>query len=313
MGRLYLHVGQDKTGSSFIQSFLAKNHNLLAEKGFYYPVNQKIETASVGKISSGNESLYNLNFFQRLHQLYDPSKNLFFSGERFFRRMPTGELDAATDFLMSEFGINSIDCLLFIRNPLEHMQSAYQQAVKRGGYTDSIENFSKSYRHTKRVYEFVKYCADSEIINLKIINYSSRKKQLLDEVLSWLGVSNEGFHYLNKTINRSLTRAELEFQKLLNEKLGKAAGFLSDAFCQKLPEIRSESVLISERARNNALNNVEKYCLDINAMSEQLNNGSDTYDLQQQVLTQESDSFAFTPAQMKVIVDEMFENLIPSD
>jgi len=37
MGRLYLHVGTPKTGTSMIQFFMVKNQGLLLRKGYSYP------------------------------------------------------------------------------------------------------------------------------------------------------------------------------------------------------------------------------------------------------------------------------------
>ena len=54
MNKLILHVGHGKTGSSYIQSFLALNKNMLKNNGFIYPEPNDIQKAIIGHVTSGN-------------------------------------------------------------------------------------------------------------------------------------------------------------------------------------------------------------------------------------------------------------------
>ena len=53
--RLHLHVGHGKTGSSFLQSWLAQNRSeLLRVGGVHYPVADSDQRARSGRFSMGN-------------------------------------------------------------------------------------------------------------------------------------------------------------------------------------------------------------------------------------------------------------------
>jgi len=51
---LYLHVGTNKTGSSFLQTVLAQKKNELINKGVYVPSSRWDSRMLKGKISPGN-------------------------------------------------------------------------------------------------------------------------------------------------------------------------------------------------------------------------------------------------------------------
>jgi hypothetical protein len=195
MRTLYLHVGHDKTGTSYIQS------------------------ASEGKISSGNGGIIGSNL-----EIYSDSmlnaQSILVSGEKLFRFVPEIDFSESFSAFLRFFNVSKVEILLFIREPLEHMSSSYQQAVKRGGYTGTIEEFADSYNHTKKVADFVRYC-EGKNYNLKILNYSKNTTSILSRFEKWLNLE-DGFLIQPKAtnINRSLTFGELEFQLIANNILG---------------------------------------------------------------------------------------------
>jgi len=137
---LLLHVGQDKTGSSFIQSTLANSIEVLKQANICYPINKKVMQASKGKISSGNAGLLlNLADVDKLNS----NDKYLFSSEKLFRTLFDDAHMNAIQNLKESLGITKIKVLLYIREPLEHFSSAYQQAIKRVGDTESIQEFVK--------------------------------------------------------------------------------------------------------------------------------------------------------------------------
>ncbi|MEQ9693980.1 hypothetical protein [Shimia sp. SDUM112013] len=57
MRRLWVHIGHDKTGSSYLQSVFARNLDMLGAAGIAYPVRPDLrETAAKGQTTSGTEN-----------------------------------------------------------------------------------------------------------------------------------------------------------------------------------------------------------------------------------------------------------------
>jgi hypothetical protein len=304
---LYLHVGQDKTGSSYIQSSLANSVGLLQEKNIFYPVNDKILKAKSGKISSGNMGLLNTEKSGAYKNLPCES-SILISGEQLFRNLPDEDYSRKFLTFIEMFDITEVKLLLFIREPIEHASSAYQQSIKRGGYTGTIEEFSDKYRHTKKVYEFIKYCERNELFELEIRNYSQRKSTILDVFERWLGIPNNSLIRPDQTIiNRSMTSAELEFQRIANIYLGRGASFISDALCEKVPSIKADKVNIPLAVQKKIIKNLTIYCDYINNYALGLRD-SDTYGY---ILSEEIDSpitYNFNSKQIEVIASTMVEH-----
>lgn len=276
--KLFIHAGHDKTGSSYIQSSIACSFIKLKEHDIFYPSNEKILTAKNGNISSGNlEIIYsNLdNHSQKANQC----KSILISSEKLFRLIPDKDFLPFFNNFLDYYKISDISVLLFIRDPLDHLQSAYQQSVKRGGYTDSIEKFSLTYFHTKKVAQFVKHCI-GENYNLKILNYSNSNNNIIKKFEDWLGLPN-GFMTLPSTnlINRSLTFGELEFQRVANKFFGKNASVISNGLCRNLPDITSDKFGLNREHQRNVIDNIKPHCEYINSIIKLLNNESESYSL----------------------------------
>lgn len=239
MSTLYLHVGHGKTGSSYIQSSLALSDDALWQQGIVYPRHHSHDRARGGAISSGNGGLL-------FDQQWRPDtehlgRDWLFSDENLFQRLITPNFVDQLEGRMTALKIETLSILLFIRDPVDHAQSAYQQSIKRGGKTWSVEAFFDQYNLPRRVKRFLdRY---SEGAELTVRNYSRCRQALLPQVESWLGVEKPMIVPPTPVVNRSLTRAELQFQRALNAQLESGSHFVADALCEELPGIKAESVL----------------------------------------------------------------------
>lgn len=304
MRTLYIHVGQDKTGSSYIQSSLAASVEYLKSQDIFYPTNNKILKAKDGKISSGNQGLLNPNSEREYKDIVD-SNSILISGEQLFRHLP--DKDNTNDFKMfiEKFAITEVKILLFIREPVEHASSAYQQAIKRGGYTLSFEEFATKYTHTKKVFDFIKYCERNQTFKLEIKNYSQRKSTILEVFESWLEIPVTSLvRPEQKIINRSMTRAELEFQRTVNIHLGKKASFISDALCEKVPDLKADKVIIPLDVQKKLISKLKVYCDYINQYAQNLGN-SDVYEFIVSEEVESSTNYNFNKQQIEVIASSM--------
>tara|TARA_A200000159_G_scaffold52201_2_gene48148 strand:+ start:5163 stop:6095 length:933 start_codon:yes stop_codon:yes gene_type:complete len=298
---LLLHVGQDKTGSSFIQSTLANSIEVLKQANICYPINKKVMQASKGKISSGNAGLLlNLADVVKL----DNSDKYLFSSEKLFRTLFDDAHMNAIQNLKEALGITKIKVLLYIREPLEHFSSAYQQAIKRGGYTESVQEFVKLYAHTKKVCDFVTKCNNTPDVDLTVINYSDQKHKLINTLEKWLAIeSGKLIEPTMKRVNRSLSLGELEFQRVANEFFGKKASILADRLCETLPEIAAQQVVITEESQQLVLDKVKPYCDSINIVLQNIGQESSQYKCLKPKPQYEDNSYNFEKSQITLIAD----------
>lgn len=257
MTKLYLHVGHGKTGSSYIQSSLALSRQALLDNGIDYPETNSSERAKLGQITSGNGGVLRQIVYK--NYLPDAGKVLL-SSEVLFHDILDGKLDGLLEALQnSQF--ESINILVFIRDLVEHASSSYQQMVKRGGATASVEDVFSRYRQPELVSKFIDRFQELSGFNITIRNYSNCKESLLDEVEEWLDLPEKTLKEPSiKNINRSMTRSELRFQKGVNGYLGKSGQLVSDRLCNSLPDIASEQALPSEDDQKAMLRRLKKAC-----------------------------------------------------
>ena len=144
--RLLLHIGHGKTGSSFLQSWLACNADRFESRcGLLMPGDSA--AARAGHFSMGNgdrmESLLQQSAAQQLRWLRQHCERsaavsgLLFSREGWARRFP--DLVDPMLRLADAWGVERLELLLFVRDPLDHACSVYSQVVKRHGYDGSID------------------------------------------------------------------------------------------------------------------------------------------------------------------------------
>lgn len=243
MCTLFIHAGHFKTGSSFLQSVFALNAEELARQGVHYPMLGDTAKASEGGISSGNgKLLLDSHKFDRLK--LEPGVSVLFSSEWLFEYLAwPARLDKIGQ-IIERSGFSRVKVLLFIRDPIDHLLSFYQQEIKRGGYCGSIDEYAGTFDVPERVERFLSAFERSKLnVKVDVYNYGREKGDLVDVVGHWLGIKGETLHRPKvRFVNRSLTLGELEFQKTVNEFLGPSGDLLSDLLCNRLPHIESQYV-----------------------------------------------------------------------
>ena len=242
---VYLHIGHNKTASSFLQSALAHSVDILAGHGLPYPLNERNAAAALaGEITGGNVNTDPQSLERALdHDWTSGTDKLVLSSEGLFNTLATPENGPAfLAELHRQIPDSALHVILYIRDPLGHAVSHYHQMVKRSGYTGDFAAFVQAYntpRHVGRVVQLLERAG----AQLTVVNYTRNRKQILPRFESWLGLAPDTLiRPPVGQVNRSLTLAELELQRLFNISLGKKAGrFISAPLCAKLPDIRSQT------------------------------------------------------------------------
>jgi hypothetical protein len=221
MKKILLHVGHGKTGTSYIQSFLATNKEKLAEHNITYPNHNSIETARGGHTTSGNIDIENLGSFDdyiATRAAASGSYSVLFSSEFLFRAILHNRYKF--DSLCKCFDVAVI---LFIRNPFEHAISMYGQSVKKGRATVSVDEYIRGYNTpwlVSDLIDIVRVAGASLIIK----NYSNYRRRILREFLLALDLEERDFSFpAVQDINRSLCANEIRVQLAFNRYFGEQA------------------------------------------------------------------------------------------
>lgn len=244
MTNLYLHIGHGKTGSSWLQSCLRLSRRRLATLGLSYPKEgDEPDDDYDTRISSGNgRSLLQSglkDYRSGSTDLIYSSHSLVFSSEYLFGDLCSADGICRLEKLRSQGRFKSISILLFVRDPLGFAISAWQQRIKREG---SIKPLSDCFSDFDNVYSKVANLLESLVcipeVEISVRNYSRCRHRLSAELASWLGVNEQDLIVpRQQRVNRSLTQAELEFQRELNRVLGPCGRLLSDPLCERLPSV----------------------------------------------------------------------------
>lgn len=236
---VYLHVGHGKTGSSFLQSALANSIPDLAARGIAYPLDPEVAArVARGAISSGNLEPAPGHVARFTAQPVDQPR-LLISSEAWFNHLhPSGLLEA----LRHAYDGPAIHLLLCVRDPLDHAVSQYLQSVKRGGATEPFDAALARYNMPAKVARFLTVLEGQADVTVRVCNYSRHRAGLLALLADWLGVPKTVLHPpAQRRVNRSLTRAETEWMRLFNARLGVQAGALiADPLCACLPDVVAE-------------------------------------------------------------------------
>ncbi len=273
MKQLILHIGHAKTGTSYIQSLLAKNHSSLKKIGYEYPVHKHPSKFNKGLISSGNgEILFNSNFVLE--------NDTIFSSELLFYSL-SNEKTLENKVLNHN---SKLTIILYTRNVFEMICSLWGQLVKRNGFTEDINTFmlnidkrlnkSDNKSAAKSYYDNVLFWIKaSKKYKFKLIlrNYSDHKKDLIEDFLSC--IFNDKMELIKKNfdfklpyynVNRSLTESEYFLQQEFNKYLKNSSNFISDILVEKLPNVKSEIPFISLSAYNAVNDDFKELVYNIN-------------------------------------------------
>lgn len=265
MKTLYLHIGHGKTGSTYLQSLLARNREVLIQNGVMYPIKEDTYLKALnGEVTSGNGD----KLLEALRSNDDKllGRTLQASGTNSFlysNELLHGALSQRTLSVLvpkaKEMGWEMISILLFIRDPIEHAISCYIQRLKRSRnrQLEDINTFLEHYKVPIKSLDIVKACQFfNDDIAMQIYNYSKDKDQISSKLFTWLGVPLEALDLNARPnscekkeapINRSLTLSEQEFCKALIES-GIPSKFLSDALVTRLPSQKAEQPKVGRKS-----------------------------------------------------------------
>lgn len=243
MRKIFLHVGHGKTGSSFIQSAFALSVDVLMDSNIFYPdFGGSLQSARMGWVSSGNFPIGKMSLIECALQAvkeYPDGKAILISNEMLFGQL-VGKpgLDLIADLKKADFEPH---ILCFIRDPMDHAVSHYQQTVKRSGSIKEFKEYLEKYSLPPQVGDFIKYMQEAGA-QTTLLNYSRHRNEVISATESWLGLAPGVLNRPDRrAVNRSITNGELMLQLEFNRHLGrKSAALICDPLCNLLPNVKSE-------------------------------------------------------------------------
>ena len=231
---VFLHAGAGKTGTSAIQTWLARNHRRLEKHGIYYPrPPEGFRLAVEGKITTGNASLlveYAVQrrrpdafdekaFFAWLNGvLRHPADTILFSSET----LPGGDTGRFAA-LKAHFEARGCEVRVIyaVRNAADHVFSRWGQMVKRHGSTLTWDEFCRtsSVPFLKVLDRFSDVFGPDAI---HVINYERDKHDIVRRLMALVTPVDFGDTRVG-TVNRSLSAREMELMHAFNVALAEHA------------------------------------------------------------------------------------------
>lgn len=226
--RIYLHIGATKTGTSAIQTALARSRAILLDNDILYPSTENDDKAIKGKVTGGNaRTLCELN-----RNFKNDDGNVRQMADDYFNDLDKSK-SASTLLLsgeaMGRFGVEYLKTLrstldkftkevriiYYVRNISDHAVSQYSEYVKRRSMTAPFEEYltryTAPYLRALKAYE---EAFSREAIQVRL--YDNVKEDLLADFASALGLSGVKLIEAGE-INRSLSCKELGIMRRLNK------------------------------------------------------------------------------------------------
>lgn len=110
-------------------------------------------------------------------------------------------------------GFDEVKILLFVRNPLDHAVSLWNQ-LSKSHYKilyPKLDDYFREYSFPATIQEYLEKILKEEKVTLEVYNYDSCKKQMLPITERWLGLEPGFFSKSDEeVVNRSLHPEELD-------------------------------------------------------------------------------------------------------
>ncbi|WIY24568.1 hypothetical protein [Parasedimentitalea psychrophila] len=249
---LFIHIGHDKTGSSYLQSHFARNQKTLAKHGFTYPVGEASRRAAVrGMATSGTQNDNTLE--QRLADTIE-TNDVLLSYEGFFNRLaehPNEEIERWQRWC-DTLCFDKIKVLLFVRDPVSHASSTYLQMVRAEGHYGDLDAYVARYNRPLIVWNVLNTLKKASNIDVTVHSYSREKSKLLELTLNWLSPDREiefDLKRQDELVNRGMTDEEVIVALRANRRSPSWGSNLAKLSLVQRPKLKSTLLIGSHGAQ----------------------------------------------------------------
>lgn len=226
--KICLHVGTEKTGSSFLQKLCGTHREFLAGQGVFFPDAGRDEERLIGgSISPGNaRELAQLIeheqweatdkwLAERANQaVAKGADQLLLSHELLFAALSSRAAIKRLEEAARRIGVGEVGALLMVRDPVEQAISLYKHRAKSGRVGDLSTWLTAHYRVPGDIKAFLSAVEAGETL-LRVRKYEKDTARLTDAFFcDWLGVTPPPVE-TDTSVNPSLTLSELRLIRQL--------------------------------------------------------------------------------------------------
>lgn len=246
MKTLYLHVGTMKTGTSAIQRFCANNTQVLAQKGYCYPLfpyrypnasytrnarfllgkvydeNGEIDREQMAKrVAEGTQKIK--EYFEKYDHVILSDEGIWHGGVR--KKKQGTILDFVKE--MQESGIQ-VKIIAYLRCQEDYMESWWRQHVKKGykckQWDESIQAlpkyFSADYEKQLDKFEYMVGRENVIVRRYEKGRFQGKEGTIFSDFLDAVGITfSDEFELPPSTVNPSWTNNYVEIKRILNQML----------------------------------------------------------------------------------------------
>lgn len=280
---LYLHIGTNKTGSSFLQTLLITNQTQLLEKNVWLPPSKWDNDMLIGKITPGNgyelASLLLKEQEKKLLDYFSEQKKIakvnncnkvVLSNEILVRLFSNRQLVSILENTAYKAGFAKIVCFCLLRNPYEHALSLYKHRAKNGEFNNYEKWFETDYETIWTVSQFLSHFKTSSIDwNFRL--YRKDSEYLTNLLfLEFLGLSDLVLKEpTSKKVNISLNLKYIRQIQLLEKETKGLGKYLYAKFIE-MDQKQSESKFLLNQFYVTCRNFLEKHEVTVNKLAEML-------------------------------------------
>jgi len=312
--KLYLHIGTEKTGSSFLQSYLAKNRSLLLKHGIHFPKAGFNEANMLkGKISPGNADELDKFLAQqdweqvktflssKLEEAKDKNcKAILLSNEILVLRF--AEKDVLNQFteIATSLHFEVQELLLMVREPISQALSLYKHRSKIGIMLPVNQWLNENYILADSLLDFYKRLLHSEVGVLQY-PYQKNSAYLVEVCINkWLKL-NEKIEIEHTTVNPSLTLSELRVLCELHPKNPYLAKKYYDFMIQLNTNLKSDDQLYKTFVKDQMNNYMVNYNSLWETVHQHMSCESNLYHYQPVKVNQLQETASFSVQQIEMM------------
>jgi len=228
---LYIHIGTNKTGSSYLQSTITLNRATLLSQGVYAPKSKWDDSMLKGLITPGNGHELALivtsedrkiklqKYFNRIMEEAKAERcsKVLLSNEMLIRFFSDSEILNDLEIMAKKAGFTKIHYLAYFRNLYEHALSLYKHRAKFGKHPEYALWFRTDYE-TLRLLQPLLTNIKSSSSEFTFVPYEKESGKIINRCSNWLKLNPESLELFKNEVNPSLTLNQINWIQTVNER-----------------------------------------------------------------------------------------------
>lgn len=228
--KLFVHIGTNKTGSSYLQSTITLNKLTLLKLGVFVPDSKWDESMLAGVITPGNghalaKLLADSDAEQKLNayfaKLYKDAHQgnctkVVLSNEVIIRLFSDSSILSVFEKSALSSGFTELNLLVYIRNIYEHALSLYKHRAKFGKHADYDGWFAQDYETLRLIKPFLANIHNSSC-SVTFVPYEKDSKVILQHFSNWLAIESHKMKNFENKVNRSLTLNQINWVRIVGQ------------------------------------------------------------------------------------------------